>query len=599
MSVALAEADPAGGLVLYRFVADVRRPEVPRPLADLLRRPMPFVVHSAAGDLYCLAALGLPEPRTVWDTCVAERTFHLGVDHRRNEDTAFEDDAEEAIAAGEVQERREGRLNLTAVCERYGVEYFFGGDKERLQRSFLSHGDDQSFSGEQVGYAAADAAAVAALYLPQIHAATLAGCLYHLVTVEMPFVAPAAGMTRTGVGFDREIAARVRQSAGLNAERFEAELAAEGLANVNSHPQMRAYFERLGLLELFVAGRGTYNFTDKRLKEAEAAHPSIAKIRTARKLRKLLSDKLFSGVLLGGDGRLHPTHHVLGAESGRASCSRPNVAGVGKALRPVVLPAPGYALGEVDLSQIEPGIAGADSGDQRLVVAFNSGDVYAAMVKAVLADEMDPADRDLPDAEVKRRYGHLRDRMKTLTLAMLYGQGDAGVAAQLGVSEARARAERERFFATFPHLERGIRDAIASGSIRGYAETATGLRRYRGRTGALTSWERNWMRNVPVQGSAAAAFKTAVGRLWLLLPAYGAKMVLPVHDALVFEAPPDRLREVAELIGQVLSQAVRELLPQLRPRFEFNDADTCCWSKDGRSDSLDRFCENPLDPFGR
>ena len=110
-----------------------------------------------------------------------------------------------------------------------------------------------------------------------------------------------------------------------------------GLANVNSHPDMQEFLRTIGLLEAFREG-DSYTFDDDHLKAVEGRHDAIPLIRALRKIKRLRSDKLLTGELVGADGRLHPDHRQLGAESGRNTMRNPNIGGIGKALRPLVVP---------------------------------------------------------------------------------------------------------------------------------------------------------------------------------------------------------------------------------------------------------------------
>src|SRR5262249_44798448 len=152
----------------------------PPALTGLLQLPCPFVGHYAHAELLCLLQLGLPEPRNLWDTWVHEKALYLGQNHKNYKLKAGADDCEEARAAEEAEEEDEFSFSLVSTCRRYGVSYPFTGAKERLQKSFLTHPEDAPFSEEQIEYAAADAVAVAALYQPQVLAATQAGTLQHL-----------------------------------------------------------------------------------------------------------------------------------------------------------------------------------------------------------------------------------------------------------------------------------------------------------------------------------------------------------------------------------------------------------------------------------
>jgi DNA polymerase-1 len=168
----------------------------------------------------------------------------------------------------------------------------------------------------------------------------------------------------------------------------------------------------------------------------------------------------------------------------------------------------------------------------------------------------------------------------------------------LGVPELEAASLQEAFLGMFPALRRGLQEAPAYGAIRGYAEAVSGLRRHRARPrAAMTSWERNWMTNFPVQGSAAVVFKAAGNRLDRFYRRYDAWLVIPLHDAYVFEAPLEALPEIGELTGRVLCESVQEYFPQLRPQGESNVAHPTCWNKEGRVDSIDRWIEDPTFTF--
>jgi DNA polymerase-1 len=147
----------------------------------------------------------------------------------------------------------------------------------------------------------------------------------------------------------------------------------------------------------------------------------------------------------------------------------------------------------------------------------------------------------------------------------------------------------------FPTLQKALHETPVFGALCGHVSTVSGLRRYRARqSGPLTNWERNWMTNHPVQGSAAVVFKVAGNRLDRRYRRYDAWLLVPLHDAYVFEAPLPMLTEVAELTGNVLCEAVQEYFPALRPKVEVNVQYPFCWNKDGHFDSVEHWMEDPL-----
>jgi DNA polymerase-1 len=268
---------------------------------------------------------------------------------------------------------------------------------------------------------------------------------------------------------------------------------------------------------------------------------------------------------------------------------------LGKVFRPLVVPDPGRGIGEADLSQIEVGLAAAVYGDERLVEMFNSGDVYSAMAQLFYAELLPKEARDLSSLDFKRckKHAWMRARMKRCTLGILYGLTPYGLALYLGIGRVEAAALQGRFMAMFPALRQALADTTSLGGLRGYVSAVSGLRRYRARRGQLSTWERNWMTNHPVQGSAAVVFKAAGNRLDRLYRTHVAWLIAPLHDAFVFEAPLATIKEVGELTGRVLCESVQEYFPQLRPRVEVNVQQPQCWNKDGQADSLEHWMRQP------
>ena len=537
LSLALAEPDGDGGS-LSSFVVDLRQPEVFPALEAVFRLPIRFVAHYAHAELLCLLRLGLPEPKILWDSWVCEKVLYLGRHHKNYHLGPNTDDGDEAHIRAEAEQADLIRYSLPATCQRYGLAHPFTGDKNRLQSSFLEHPDSAPFTAEQVCYAAADAVAAAQLYLPQVLAAARDGVLHHLETVELPWTATNARMVWNGVRVDQAKCHAVADACRSHEVTLIPQLAAMGITKPRSHHQLKPAFERLGLLDLFWRA-GKLSFDKGQLDTFRERHPVIALVRAARRVIDLREDKILTGEFVSADdGRVHPSYRQLGTHTGRQSCRWPNILGLGKVFRPLIVPGPGRGLGEVDWSQIEVGLAAAIYHDAALVRMFNTGDAYAAMAQDFFRDRLSEVDRRLPGIEFKRKYPDLRDRMKACTLGIIYGVTPHGLARQLDTTVAAAAALQERFMAMFPTLERGLRKAAAFGAIRGYATTVSGLRRYRARgAGRLSNWERNWLTNHPVQGSAAVVFKVAGNRLDRLYRQYDAWLVVPLHDAFVFECP--------------------------------------------------------------
>ena len=561
LSLSMAEPCDNGEGRLFNFVIDLRIPELLPVLKKLFELPVCFSGHNAKVEFFCLWKLGLPEPGILWDTFIFERTLSLGRNHPKYKLRRVTDEVAQIRVKENAKEMDVFSLSLVATCQRYGVAHRMETQKKRLQQSFLVHPDDAQFSEEQIEYSAEDAIVASRLYPLQIQKAVQNGLLHHCQTVEMAWVTTNARIEWNGVRVDEKRRDEAIARIGVHKVRLEEHLAAEyGIQNSRSHKQLTEYFRSCGLLHRFTEN-GKVTFNKKILKQNAALHPAIALLRAGRRSSDLLADKILSPDFVGEDGRVHAEHRQLGTDTGRQTSRWPNLLGLDRVLRPLVAPDPGYGIGEVDWSQVEVGVAAAVYGDDELVRMFNSGDVYSAMAQNFFQGELPGEDRSIDGKEFKRKYKDLRNQMKTGTLGMMYGITPVGLSKNLGATKEKAAAFQKRFMAMFPSLTKGLVLAAQQGTIRGYACTISGLKRYRGKKGAASQWERNWLINHPVQGSAAVVFKTAGNRLDRLYQQYDARIIIPVHDAFIFEAPLNELDTVANLTAKVMCDTLQEYFP--------------------------------------
>jgi DNA polymerase-1 len=598
LSLALVEPQSQEKGIVYPFVMDLRAPELSSILGELFRLSTCFVGHAIRGDLFCLLRLGLPEPRIFWDTQIHEMALYLGEQHKKYHLTGREDEVKDIQIQKEVQEKRQLSYSLLATCHRYGVPFIDPESKGHLQASFLDHDPEAPFTNEQIRYAAEDAIAVAHLYLPQVLCAAKTGLLHHLMTVEMPWVITSAHMEWVGVRVDQSRQQQVIRACERHQSTLAATLEGYGIRNTRSHKQLKAFFERERLIHLFRKGNKV-SFKKDRLKRLENVHSVIPPLLASRRVNDILSGKVIDTRLVGADGRVHPSYRQLGTDTSRETSRTPNIQGLDSALRPLIVPARGYGIGDVDLCQIEIGIAAAIYRDERLVEMFNSGDVYSAMAQVFYSEELPDTARSLSGSEFKRRYRNQRSTMKSCTLGIIYGVTAHGLSNMLHISQWKAQHLLARFKEMFPTVHHNLERVALLGGIRGYASTITGLHRRRPTARRqLSNWERNWLGNFPIQGSAAAVFKVAGNRLNQLYRSYDAQLIIPLHDAFVFEAPLSYLEEVADLTGRVMCEAVREFFPELQPRVEINIKHPECWNKEGDVKALDRWLKDPLAKAG-
>ena len=186
-------------------------------------------------------------------------------------------------------------------------------------------------------------------------------------------------------------------------ERIAIELQAHGITKPGSTHQLCTLLKANRLDHHFPKTKlGRPRTRDQDLKDREHLHPAISLVRRWRKVGQLAADPAVQGLITGVDGRVHSDFMVLGADSGRTQSRRPNLMGIGRAFRPLVCAAEGYGIGEVDLAQIEVGIAAAVFRDEAMIADFNGGDVYVATAKRVFKHQIRDEDLRLSDREFQR-----------------------------------------------------------------------------------------------------------------------------------------------------------------------------------------------------
>lgn len=584
LSLAVAEIVPDGSWQYADFVIDLRVTELQDELQRLLNLPLVFCGHYLVAELICLWKLGLCEPQMIWDTWTAEKLLSLGQGYYRPKKEG--NLANEIRAKENAQALQQYSLSLLATCMRYGVTHGMAEHKKELQLSFLSHPDGTDFSAEQIGYAAEDAVTACQLYPLQVQKITENNLLNHCLTVEMPWTVTTAKMRWNGVRVDRTAAEKTHHQITKQLNKLAPFITARfGIKNYRSSNDLQAYFQKQGLLHHFKAGDG-YCFDKEMLKLHEHRDPAIPFLQAAIRGSKILSDRIFNPEFEGEDGRVRPDYRQLGATTGRQTSQFPNMLGLDKRLWPIIISEPGFGIFEVDWSQVEVGVAAAVYGDRILIEMYNSGDVYSAMAKIFFKGQLTADDLEMPSHLFKEKHKGLRTQMKACTLGIIFGMTPIGLAADLRIPVAEAARLLAQFMGMFPELREALHLAAEFGGLRGYAVAVSGMRRYRTYRGRVSSKERNWMKNYPVQASAGVVFKAAGNRLHRLYQGYDAKIIIPLHDAFIVEAPLETLKEVAELTAQVMCRTLQEFFPALRPKTTINMSQPQCWNKDGEVDGL-------------
>ena len=379
--------------------------------------------------------------------------------------------------------------------------------------------------------------------------------------LEIPLIDVLARMERTGV---RVEAAALRQHSGELAQRlWELEQQAYDLAgekfNLGSPKQLQAImFERLGLPAGKKTATGQSSTAEDVLQELALTYPLprvILEHRTLSKLKSTYTDRLPEQIH-PRTGRVHTSYHQAVASTGRLSSSDPNLQNIpirtpeGRRIRQAFVPEPGWVMLAADYSQIELRIMAHLSGDEGLLRAFAAGDdVHRATAAEVFGVALEQV-----SAEQRRSA-------KAINFGLIYGMSAFGLAQQLGIERGAAKDYVDRYFARYPGVKAYMEDTRQRAAERGYVETVFGRRLYlpdiRARNAQLRQAAERAAINAPMQGTAADIIKRAMLAVdrWLQESAFPARMIMQVHDELVFEVAEDAVSLASERIRAAMVAA--------------------------------------------
>jgi len=355
-------------------------------------------------------------------------------------------------------------------------------------------------------------------------------------------------------------------SRGFNKELAALELdiykAAGGEFNINSTPQLRTVlFERLKLPVQKRTKTGASTDVEVLEQLAALGHEVPRLLIEYRELTKLKSTYVdaLPGYISADTGRVHTSFNQTGAATGRLSSSDPNLQNIpvrtrrGGEIRRAFIAPPGHLLLIADYSQIELRLLAHLSGDPSFVAAFQRGGDIHRQTAAVIFG--------VPEEKVT---GEMRARAKTINFATIYGQGALALSRQLGITLEEAKAFIKHYFERFAGVRVWLDKTVEEARHRGFVETLFGRRRYipelRDRNFSIRSFGERTATNSPLQGSAADLIKIAMIRIHAALKRerLGTRMLLQVHDELVFEVPESE-RAVAEALVKREMEGVARL----------------------------------------
>jgi DNA polymerase-1 len=387
-----------------------------------------------------------------------------------------------------------------------------------------------------------------------------------LERIELPLVPVLARMEAHGIRVDGDLLAALSkeldgQMAGMMQRLYAL---AGGEFNVNSPKQLaEILFTRLGLQPIKKTKTG-YSTDESVLTHLAAQHELPAEILAYRQIAKLKSTYVdaLPALINPRTGRIHTTFHQAVAATGRLSSSDPNLQNIpikgpmGPRIRAAFVPEPGYTLLSADYSQIELRILAHLSGDERLLEAFRTdGDVHTDTARTLFnlpADAITPA---------------MRRAAKTVNFGIIYGISPFGLSEQLGVSQGEAKRYIDEYFSHFAGVRRFVDATIEKARSDGFVTTLLGRKRPIPELASPIPAQRSFGErsavNSPIQGSAADIIKLAMINIHRRLDRerLNARMLLQVHDELVFEVAQRDVDAIKALVKKEMEEAYPLAVP--------------------------------------
>lgn len=388
--------------------------------------------------------------------------------------------------------------------------------------------------------------------------------------IELPLLPVLARMELLGTTIDPKLLHQQSQEIELRLaelERQAHELAGQEF-NLSSPKQLgEILFTKLGLPIIKKTPKGAPSTAEEVLAELAETYELprlLMEHRTLAKLKSTYTDKL-PLMIKPQTGRVHTSYHQAVAATGRLSSSDPNLQNIpvrneqGRRIRQAFIPSAGYKLVAADYSQIELRIMAHLSGDKGLLTAFAEGkDIHKATAAEVFGVALDAVTTDM------------RRSAKAINFGLIYGMSAFGLAKQLGIGRAEAQKYMDLYFERYPGVLEYMERTRQQAEAQGYVETLFGRRLYlpdiKSRNAGLRKGAERAAINAPMQGTAADIIKRAMINVdgWIRgIEDESIRMLMQVHDELVFEIREEKLEEYTTIIKEKMSAAAELHVPLL------------------------------------
>lgn len=382
--------------------------------------------------------------------------------------------------------------------------------------------------------------------------------------IEMPLVTVLSTMENNGISLNSETLKKYSIELESEIERLEKsiiEKAGEEF-NVSSPKQLGiVLFESMKIDEKAKKTKtGQYATSEETLQKLAGKHPIIDNVLEFRQLKKLKSTYVDALPELVNEksGKIHTTYSQAVAATGRLSSVNPNLQNIpiktdnGKKVRDAFVPSEGNELYAADYSQVELRLMAEMSGDLNMLEAFQNGhDIHTATASKVFDVPMEDVDREM------------RGKAKMVNFGIIYGISAFGLSQRLNIKRREAKELIDGYFATYPGIKQFMDDAVDGAKEKGYVETILKRKRFlkdiNSKNAVVRGYaERNAI-NAPIQGSAADIIKVAMINIHneMQKQELKSKMILQVHDELVFDVAPEEKQVISSLAKKHMENAVK------------------------------------------
>jgi DNA polymerase-1 len=420
---------------------------------------------------------------------------------------------------------------------------------------------------EAVGYACQDVILSMMLYERFQNVPDQEGFEKLFLGLEMPLVPILLEMEHTGIGLNREYlhALNIEVTHLLGDLEKAIHEAAGQVFNINSGKQLQGVlFDRLGLKPPKTTKTG-FSTDIEVLRSLAGEHPVIGKLMEFRELMKLKTTYIDSlgSLVEPKTGLIHTSFNQTVTATGRLSSSNPNMQNIpiktelGRKLRRAFIPPlPGHVLVSIDYSQIELRLLAHFSQDPGLLEAYRENlDIHSITASRIFGKSLDAVTTD------ERKVG------KTVNFGIIYGISAFSLAEDLGISRLQAQAYIDQFFAGFPgvtaYFQRNLEQARQDGKVVTILGRVRNLPELTDRSQRTRAFGERVVRNTPLQGSAADLVKKAMLDVHALIHREGwkTKLILQIHDELVFSCPREEIAEVCPRLARCMEQALSLRVP--------------------------------------